>query len=425
MTTKLIDPATVRKFIELVHERAAAAIYGLKDARPCVLHLDCMAPDDKRFWHSAYDVGDFERMVTDALIEAEAGKNVFVEPRLVRSSGRPYERGGLYDTQAVFASVSDGDSDTKKPFAAPVPASAVVETSPGNEHSWYFLGRAIGATDAVELGKMMRQSCGGDHCSGNPVQPFRVAGLPNYLNKKKRDRGRVVVPTRILRITNKTYTAEELTAFFSACTPPARPAPALEANSATHGRVSPAFCRSKARALLAAEPGSDRSARFMSAVNYAAMGGITAEEFTDMAQQHLNGCAGKYRDRLREEVDRCYAKLGIPDEPAAAEPERERRLRWHQEVTADPELTAGALRFAGLILHHDDDGRHVRLSIQTAAAGLSVGRSTLHDGRDLLVSRKWLIPTAVGSFALGRGPRAGNRRPMSGTPDTAIGNDNE
>jgi hypothetical protein len=129
-----------------------------------------MAPNDTRFYHAPYNIGDVERMVTDALIEAEAGKNVFIEPRLVRP-GRPIERGGLYDTQAVFASVGDSDADTNKRFSPRTPASVVIETSPGNEHSWYFLGPAIGVTDAVELGKMMRRSCG-DHCTGNPVQPL-------------------------------------------------------------------------------------------------------------------------------------------------------------------------------------------------------------------------------------------------------------
>jgi hypothetical protein len=214
-TTDLIDPVAVHKFVAVVHERAAAAIYGLKDPRPCALHLDWMAPDDKRFWHTAYSVGDVERMVKDALIESENGKNVFVEPRLVRASSRPCERGGLYDTQAVFSLVGDSDTDTDKPFTARTPASVVVETSPGNEHDWYFLKHAIGVGDAQELGQRMRQSCGGDHCSRNPVQPFRLVGTPNFPNQKKRERGRIAVPTRILRITDQTYTAEELTAWFS------------------------------------------------------------------------------------------------------------------------------------------------------------------------------------------------------------------
>jgi hypothetical protein len=417
----LVDPVAVRKFVALVHERAAAAIYGLKDPRPCVLHLDWMAPDDKRFWHAPYSIGDTERMVKDALIEAEAGKNVFLEPRLVRP-GRPTERGGLYDTQAVVAAVGDGDADTDRPFTARVPPSALVETSPGNNHSWFFLSRAIGVADAVELGKAMRQSCGGDHCTGNPVQPFRLVGTPNFPNQKKRERNRIAVPTRLLSVTDKTYTAGELTAWFSADAPlPLEPAPAANANAEVH---RPTYCRSRAKAILAADPDDDRSAQFMSAARYAAMGGITAEEFKIMAQQHLNGCAGKYHDRLHQEVDRCFAKLGLSGEPDTAPSggpdtnERQRRLRWHQKVANDPQLTAGALRFANLIVHLDNDDRHIRLSIRDAADRLKVPKSTLQDGCELLIMRGWLRRTVTG-LALCRGSQ------VSGVPDTPIGNDND
>jgi hypothetical protein len=94
----------------------------------------------------------------------------------------------------------------------------------------------------------------------------------------------------------------------------------------------------------------------------------------------------------------------VADAPAGNEPESERRRRWHRQLVDDPELTAGALRFANLILHHDGGDRQIRLSIRTAVAKLNVANSTMQDGRDLLVARKWLIPTAIGSLALGRGP---------------------
>ena len=190
-TADLIDPVAVRKHISMVHEHAAAAIYGLRHSRPVVLQLCSRAPDDSRFCTSAYNIGDVEHMTVDALIDAEAGKNCFVEPRLVRPSKFASERGGFGDTMAVFALVGDSDSDTNKPFTAKLPASALIETSPDNEHRWYFLNRAIGDGDAVELGQLMRNSCGGDGCTGVPTQPFRIAGTPNYPDKRKRARNRV------------------------------------------------------------------------------------------------------------------------------------------------------------------------------------------------------------------------------------------
>jgi hypothetical protein len=307
-TNTLIDPDTVRKHVAMVHEHAAAAIHGLPHSRPAVLQLCSMSPDDRRFYSSAYNVGDVEHMTEDALIDAEAGKNVFIEPRLVRP-GRPNERGGVGDTMAVFAAVADVDNDTNKPFSANLPPSALIETSPDNEHRWFFLRRAIGVADAVDLGRMMRESCGGDHCSGNPVQPFRVAGTPNYPNRKKLQRGRVIGPTRLIWSTERVFTFEQLQAHFAANMPEPEPRPALLPKSTETRR--PAYCRSRARAILVADPGDDRSAQFMQAARYAAMGGMTVEQFEAVAREHRGGCAAKYlegRDRLREEIDRCFTK---------------------------------------------------------------------------------------------------------------------
>jgi hypothetical protein len=310
--TSLIHRQTVRQFVDLVHQHADEAIRDIPDRTPAELHLCSMSPDDQRFSHSTYNIGDVVRMTQDAICDAEAGKNVFIEPRLVRP-GKPHERGGINSTLAVFAIVGDGDHDTGKPFVPCVPASAVVETSPGNDQAWYFLRRAIGRGDGQELGRRMRDTCGGDHCSGNPTQPFRIPGCPNYPDLKKRARGRVPVPARLLWTSERTYAYAELLAKWAGSKP--EPRDIISPPSRSIARpisLRPAFCRSKARALLAADvTGVDRSSRFMSAVNYAAMGGITAEDFEDMCRQHPAGCAEKYlagRDRLREEIVRCYSK---------------------------------------------------------------------------------------------------------------------
>lgn len=398
----LVNPAAVRQFITLIHERAAAAIAGVTNARPSVLHLCSAAPSDTRFYTSAFNTGDTEHMTEAALIDAAAGKNVFVEGRLVRP-GRPTERGGLNATLAVFASVADSDSDTDKPFTACVPASAIVETSPpANQHNWYFLKRAIGADEAKELGALMRQN-GGDHCSGNPVQPYRCCGTPNFPNKKKIERGRTVVPTRLLSVTDRTYTADELRAHFSAAIPTAPTKQMAKPAAAVHSR---AYSRGMAKAVLAAEPGADRSAQFMSAANHAVRGGLTANEFEALARQYPNGCARKYigDGRLKQEVARCYSKV-IPGYGMPYANEAQRRFMWHLKVTADLELSASALRFAALIVHNNSDDRHVRISLQEAADELGATKSTVQYGRDQLIARKWLLRTAeTPCYALGRGP---------------------
>jgi hypothetical protein len=316
-TLALINPIAVHKFIALVHERAAAAIAGM-GARPVALQLCSAAPDDTRFFHSAYNIGDIQNMAADAIVDSKSGKNVFIEPRLVRP-GRPSERrGDLISTLAVFASVADGDRDMNKPFTAPVPASAVVQTSETNEHSWYFLKRAVGYDDAQELGRLMRQSAGGDRCSGNCVQPFRVAGTANYPNSRKVARGRIPVATKIKCVTNRVYSIDELRAHFSTQIPHHDHEQRRHNHGENHSERhhchgamavhSRAYSRGMAKAILAAEPGVDRSARFMAAAMHAVNGGLTADQFQELALRYPDGCAGKYHDRLRLEIDRCYAK---------------------------------------------------------------------------------------------------------------------
>jgi hypothetical protein len=306
----LIEAATVRQFIDLVHQHADEASRDILDQIPAVLHLCSASPDDQRFSHSAYDIGDVVRMTQDAIYDAEAGRNVFIEGRLIRP-GKPHERGGINSTLGVFAVIGDDDFDVGKPFVPYVPASAAIATSKHNGQSWYFLKRAISGSDARELGQRMRDTCGGDHCSGNPVQPYRIPGCVNFPDLKKRARGRVPVPARLLWTSDRTYTHAELLAQWAGAEAP-RPDVRNRPHIAQPISLRPAFCRSKARALLAADvTGVDRSSRFMSAVNYAAMGGITAADFEDLCRQYPAGCAEKYlagRDRLREEIVRCYSK---------------------------------------------------------------------------------------------------------------------
>jgi len=302
----LTNANELRKFVELIHERCAASLHGINDINAWrgVLHLCTINPNSERIFTSAYHIGDTKHMIKDALIDAEAGLNVYAETRLVRP-GLPGERGKLNATLAVFSLVCDDDIDTDMPCTADVPASAVITTSPGNSHRWYFLKRAINGDEARELGELIRRNGGGDHCSGNPTQPYRLPGCVNIPNKKKIARGRTTCPTQIQFISNKTYTAAELRTAFAANSPPTIPAlhPASKTNTAIH---RPAYHRSRARVLLASEA-DDRSAVFMAAANHAAMGGLTADDFEAMARQYVNGAAGKYLqgNRLRREVDRC------------------------------------------------------------------------------------------------------------------------
>jgi hypothetical protein len=274
------------------------------------LHLCSNAPDDRRFYTSAFNIGDIGAMTEAALIDTRAGKNVYIEPRLVRP-GRPDERGGLGATLAVFAIVGDHDVDTGKTFAGTVPASMTIETSPpDNTHSWFFLRHAIGATEAQALGKMMREHDGGDSCSGNCVQPFRCAGTTNFPNRKKTARGRIANATWIQSVSGISYSADELRRRFITVAPidPETDLFTPKVAMAPHSR---GYSRVLARGILAADPNGDRSAAFMAAVNHAINGGMTASEFEMLARRYPDGCAMKYlegADRLRAEIARAYSK---------------------------------------------------------------------------------------------------------------------
>ena len=79
-TPDLIDAATVRKFLDLLHTKAAAA---LRDVRHHgVLHLVSMAPDDRGMSVSSFNIGDVDHMLETALIDASAVESI---ERVVRA----------------------------------------------------------------------------------------------------------------------------------------------------------------------------------------------------------------------------------------------------------------------------------------------------------------------------------------------------
>ena len=313
----LIDETTVRKFIELLHTRAAAALSHVR--RPGVLQLVSIAPDDRGMSISPFAIGDIDSMLEAALTDARTGRNVYVEARTVRP-GRPTERGRgkLESTIGCFALVIDRDADTGKAGHVNGNDTTVVETSPGNFHEWLFLYRALDAGGARPLGEMIRKMTGADHDTGVITQPFRVPGTPNFPNQKKMARGRVAVPTRLVRVSDRLWTSNEIEAVFSTVktqtekTQPRRKAAhALKRNGPIRSTPRKSAVVQK-KIAAKATPEMDRSAQFQSAVNAAARAGMTPDQLETEMRQHPEGCASKYLeagDRLRAEIDRSYAKV--------------------------------------------------------------------------------------------------------------------
>ena len=195
------DERAVRDFLEAFVALAISSLGGFSP--PGLLQMSRKHPNDDDLVPARYrlDSADLvERMTHDALVNSEAGHNVYVEARLVNFGLKGKQRGELGDTSCVFALVVDSDADKGMGWNPPagVRPTLAVETSPGNAQYWFFFDRALSPKRAQRLGEGLRRATGGDSDTGNPTQPYRIPGTVNYPNKVKIARGRVVTPTLFL-----------------------------------------------------------------------------------------------------------------------------------------------------------------------------------------------------------------------------------
>jgi hypothetical protein len=313
MSDHLIDVDVTRKFIELVHGRADSALSHLR--RPGLLQLVSISPDDNGMTISPFTIGDVDGMLEAALLDAKAGRNVYLEMRSVRP-GRPNERGRgkIGATIGCFGFGIDHDNDTGKAGQVNGSDTTVVETSPGNFQELLFLNKSLDAGDAKELGILIRKAAGADHCTGTVTQPYRVAGLPNYPNAPKRARGRTVVQAKLVRVSDRLWTLDEIrTAYATAQQAPKpnkRPAGALKTVAANPvARYRKTVAKAKISAKVDAK--TDRSAAFQSAVNAAVRAGMTQDQIEAEMRDNPAGPQQKYiegTDRLRDEIARSRTK---------------------------------------------------------------------------------------------------------------------
>jgi hypothetical protein len=139
--TTLISPDEVRRFMGHFHSHAKGAVEGIE--KPGFLQLICIDPRTcKPFSGGRFEVGDVDGMAK-AAIEYAADANVYVEPRTIAENVPLERRGTEAETRAVFAFVLDRDDDKGKFGTSNATPSMVVETSPGNEHDWYFLDKPL------------------------------------------------------------------------------------------------------------------------------------------------------------------------------------------------------------------------------------------------------------------------------------------
>jgi hypothetical protein len=135
-----------------------------------------------------------------------------------------------------------------------------------------------------------------------------------------------------LRVTDRVWSVDDLNAAFATAKvqtakaqPPGKPAGSLNGGGPTRSTPQKhTLVELKVRAKVS--PKMDRSAQFQAAVAAAVRSGMTPDELETLMRQHPEGCAGKYLkggDRLRQEIDRSYAKVKQPSssETIAADPD--------------------------------------------------------------------------------------------------------
>jgi hypothetical protein len=192
------DPRAVRACIQAIATQAKAAA----GATAGLLQLSRLHPVSETLVPSRYTLDDIERMITAAISDCERGHNVYIEGRLVPGSLRGSERGKLADTVVVFALIIDSDADKGMGWTPPatIRPSMIAETSPGNFQFWFFLRVAIAPEPAQKLGERIREAVNSDHDTGNPTQPYRIAGTVNYPSAAKVARGRDTIWTRLIAL---------------------------------------------------------------------------------------------------------------------------------------------------------------------------------------------------------------------------------
>jgi AAA domain/IclR helix-turn-helix domain len=382
--TAAVHASTVREFLYIIVAQAKAALAGID--RPGFLQLSRLHPTSETLVPSRFSIGDVESMINTAIADSDAGHNVYLEGRTIREDApRGNGRGKLEDTAAVFALVVDSDADKQMGWTPNVRVSMTVATSPGNFQFWLFLREGVSAEVGKRLGELIRAVVNSDHDTGNPTQPYRVAGTVNYPGAKKIKRGRVTVPTQIIEFDPEAlWTPEEIEQAF--------PLPERKtdgggsdavpaAGGATDENRIPADTMAAIRDGVG--KGNDRSHVFWNVILALKHSGWTIDGITELLERHPDGIARKYYGRLRQEVERVYNKI-----------------QTKREAQPAPSRPSGPAGCAGTIM-----SMHFA-PIKYVIPGVVVEGLTLFAGKPK-IGKSWLllhaaVAVATGGFTLGQ-----------------------
>src|SRR5215467_11303177 len=322
------DPRAVRECIQAIAAQAKSVLGA--SANPGVLQLVRLHPMSKDLVPTRYTLDDVEDMIKAAIADCEAGHNVYIEGRTLPASLRGGERGKLEVTIAVFALVIDSDADKGMGWTPPatIRPSMIVETSPGNFQFWFFLRVALDAERAQKLGERIRHVVNSDHDTGNPTQPYRVAGTVNYPDAGKITRGRVTVWTRLIALDpTSLWTPEDIERAFPAVVQQSKGNGSGASVSGGNGGVSSssptptggpneADIPSDTMRVIRDGPtkgnAKDRSLAFFNVLIVLKGLGFTLERIIELLERYPEGVAKKYEGRLGYETRREYNKITTP-----------------------------------------------------------------------------------------------------------------
>jgi D5 N terminal like/RepB DNA-primase from phage plasmid len=207
----------------------------------------------------------------------------------------------------VFALVVDSDADKGAAWTPNVPVSLAVETSPGNAHFWFFFEQALDRESGKTLGEGLRAITNADSDTGNICQPYRLAGTVNYPNAKKRERGRIVVPTRGLGFNPEMlYTPESFSAEFP---PTARKKPNGGGQANGGGDRDETAIPAETLAAIRSTENQKRGRIFWNVIQTLKEDGWTIAGIAALFERYPDGLAKKYKGRLEREIKRIWNKL--------------------------------------------------------------------------------------------------------------------
>src|SRR5262249_36671221 len=275
-----------------------------------------------------YQLDEVESLIKAEIADCEVGHNVYIEGRTLPASLRGGERGKLEVTIAGLALVIDSDADKGMGWTPPatIRPSMIVETSPGNFQFWFFLRAALDAERAQKLGERIRRVVNSDHDTGNPTQPYRVAGTVNYPDAGKIARGRVTVWTRLIALDPMSlWTPEDIERAFPAAVQQSKGnGSGVSVAGGNGGAAAPANSPTPTEADIPSDTmrvirdgptkgnAKDRSLAFWNVVIVLKGLGFTLERVIELLERYPEGVAKKYEGRLGYETKREYNKITTP-----------------------------------------------------------------------------------------------------------------